>query len=130
MKKHILLIDDDKDELRLFVHALDDLNIRYKCTWAQSGEQALQQLRYLAPDIIFLDVNMPGKNGFEVLNDIKRMPEKKEIPVILFSTTMDHHINNMGLAFGATACIQKSNNVKSLSKVLDKFVTTEHVNLQ
>ncbi len=122
MKKHILLIDDDQDELNLLQDALQELAIPHKCTWAKSGRQALEQLRYLEPDIIFLDVNMPHMNGLECLAGIKQLPGRQKIPVILCSTGMNADISRSGLQAGAAACIKKANTFTELSAVLDKYL--------
>jgi len=122
MKKHILLIDDDPDELDLLQDALDEMAFEYKCTWAQSGGQALEMLRYLEPDIIFLDINMPNMNGLECLAAIKRLPDRDTIPVVLSSTGMNNDIKNKGIEIGAAACIKKANTFDELNAVLNKFL--------
>lgn len=122
MKKHILLIDDDIDELDLLQDALQEMAIPHKVTWAKSGSQALEQLRYLAPDIIFLDINMPNMNGLECLTFIKQLPDRENIPVILCSTGMNPDISRQGLQAGAAACVKKANTFNELSDVLNKYL--------
>jgi len=122
MKKHILLIDDDPDELSILQDALDEMAFEYKCTWANGGKQALEMLRYLEPDIIFLDVNMPNMNGLECLESIKQIPNRNNIPVVLASTGMNNDIKNKGMGIGASACIKKANTFDELNAVLNKFL--------
>lgn len=122
MKKHIVLIDDDEDELTLFIGALNQVNIPYKCTWAKSGEQALKQLLYFTPDIIFLDLNMPRMNGFECLAGIKQLPHLQPCPVILHSTTMTADARKEGLRLGAAACLAKSDTASELAVILTEFI--------
>lgn len=122
MKKHILLIDDDEDELTLFVDALNRVNIPYKCTWAKTGEQALKQLIYLTPDIIFLDLHMPCMNGLECLAAIKQQPRLQTCPVILHSTNMTPDWRNEGIRLGAAACLSKSNSSLELAAILSEFI--------
>src|SRR5882762_7867987 len=100
MKKHILLIDDDEDEVIMLTDALKQVNMPYKCTWAKSGEQAVSQLAYLTPDLIFLDINMPGMNGFECLAAIKQVPRLQSIPVVLHSSAMSEDYRRRGMELG------------------------------
>jgi DNA-binding NtrC family response regulator len=72
MKKHILLIDDDRDELTIFMDALADVPGSFKCTYASSASQGLQMLQYLHPDFIFIDYNLPPTNGLRLLSEIKK----------------------------------------------------------
>jgi CheY-like chemotaxis protein len=125
MKKHILLIDDDQDELHIFVEALKQVSIPYKCTWAKSGEQALEQLLYLKPDIIFLDLHMPGMGGLECLAAIKRLPGVQHIPVNLHSSVMTAELRGQGMRLGASACFEKSASISELADMLQELMTAE-----
>lgn len=66
MKKHILLVDDDKDEAMLFNEALKNVPGSFKCTYASSGLHALEMLNYIQPDFIFINFNMPVMNGADL----------------------------------------------------------------
>jgi CheY-like chemotaxis protein len=127
MKKHVLLIDDDEDELTLFIGALNQVNIPYKCTWAKSGEQALKQLIYLTPDIIFLDLNMPGMNGFECLAAIKEQSRLQTCPVILHSTAMTADWRDKGIRLGAAACLAKAGTPSELAVMLAELISIDEV---
>jgi CheY-like chemotaxis protein len=122
MKKHVLLIDDDEDELTLFIDALSQVKIPYKCTWAKNGEQALKQLLYLTPDIIFLDLNMPGMNGLECLAAIKQQPRLQDCPVILQSTAMTADWRDKGIRLGAASCLAKPNTSSELASILAEII--------
>lgn len=127
MKTHILLVDDDRDELAIFIEALDATGIEYKCTWAKSGEQALSQLQYITPHFIFLDLNLPGMNGFETLGAIKKMPLLTTTPVVLYSNGMTEDAVNKGMALGATGCLQKPDSIPLLAQALQSLFKEEHV---
>ncbi len=124
MKKHILLIDDEEDELIIFMDLLKKADFPCKCTWAKSGVQALSQLVYLAPDIIFLDVNMPGMNGLECLAAIRQMPHLQGTPVVLHSSVMSEDCCSKGQSLGAVACIEKTDTVSEVLKNLMASETT------
>lgn len=122
MTLHVLVIDDDEDELMVISKALESLNVPFKCTWATNGEQGLKQLPDLRPDIIFVDYKMPGMNGLECVSAIKRLTHCKSTPVILHSTVMEQCIKTVGLNLGAAACINKLESVPQLTQFLDCFL--------
>ena len=79
----ILLVDDSTDNLRLLSTMLQAQGYRVKKSI--SGEFALQSLEVIEPDLILLDVNMPGMNGYEVCETLKRQKKYQAIPIIFIS---------------------------------------------
>jgi CheY-like chemotaxis protein len=69
MKTHIFLIDDDINEMKIFVDALKEVTGAFKCTYASNGIHALKMLLYLKPEAIFVDYNMPVMNGLELTRE-------------------------------------------------------------
>ena len=128
MKKHIFIVDDDEDEMIFFTEAIKTLPVPHKCTWASNGPQALQQLPYLMPDIIFVDYNMPGMNGLECIQAMKGIPVCRSVPIILHSTKMDSELRIKGLKAGATACIGKQHSLQKLIYFL-KSLLPEYMQL-
>jgi chemotaxis family two-component system response regulator Rcp1 len=96
----ILLVEDNPGDVRLTKEALRDAKVRNKIFVAKDGVEAMEFLRkegsftdMQTPDLILLDLNLPRKNGREVLTEIKNDPELKRIPVvILTSSTADEDI--------------------------------------
>lgn len=91
-KINILLADDDTSDRLLFKEALDELPLSTVLTTVTNGEQLIEHLinsRQNMPDVLFLDLHMPRKNGFESLGLIKRSTELENLPVIIFSTDSD-----------------------------------------
>ena len=89
---HILLADDDLGDCMLFKDALEELPIATRLTIVHNGEQAVEELNregMKLPDVLFLDLNMPRKNGFAALGEIKRHPELEKLPVIIISTSSE-----------------------------------------
>ncbi|OQP40772.1 hypothetical protein A4H97_14230 [Niastella yeongjuensis] len=88
-EKIILLIDDDVDDRYLFSRAakLEKNNIH--CVTAESGQDAMGLLNKMPqlPQLIFLDINMPGMNGWEFLAQFKKYEPFKNIPVLIYSTS-------------------------------------------
>jgi DNA-binding response OmpR family regulator len=122
MLKHILLIDDDKDELEILNNALEAAGIEGLCTWASDAEQALVMLQDSIPDAIFLDLNMPRINGLACLKEIKKIKELVNIPVILYSTCINDETRKRASETGASWCIQKTVSVMALAKDLNTIL--------
>src|SRR5689334_20251796 len=118
MKKHVLLVDDDMDELFLFNEALKEVPGSYKCTYASSGAQALEMLNYIQPDFIFVDYNLPIQDGVEVLNGIKKDKKISDIPVFLYSSSLTKDVNSAAISLGAAGCIRKPNSIGMMTMVL------------
>ena len=79
--KKILLVDDEESIHMLYRQELEDEG--YKVHSSLTGTDALQIVKIMSPDLVILDINMPGMNGIEVLREIKRINPK--LPVVLFS---------------------------------------------
>lgn len=117
----ILLADDDKDDSTLFQDILHELPLSTHLTTVYNGEQLMQllnQTNELLPDVLFLDLNMPRKNGFDCLSEIKRSEKLKLLPVIIFSTSYEPEIVSMLYKNGAQFYIRKPNSYTQLKKII------------
>jgi signal transduction histidine kinase/CheY-like chemotaxis protein len=81
----VLLVDDDIEVLQLFSRMLASSTRGYRLTRAKSGRRALQLLRERKPDVLLLDLFMPGMDGFQVLQAKSRDPDIRDIPVVIVS---------------------------------------------
>jgi CheY-like chemotaxis protein len=105
---YILMVDDDEDDQLLFKEALKQVNNGLRCDTATNGADALQKLKFVrAPDMIFLDLNMPIMNGFECLKALKKEQFYRHIPVIIFTTANDTATIEKSRQLGATAFFHK-----------------------
>lgn len=93
---HILLVEDNKGDIVLTTEALEDGKIMNSLSVVRDGEEAIRYLEksgeYLdkpEPDLVLLDINLPKKNGHEVLQYIKESPDLKHIPVVMLTTSSD-----------------------------------------
>ena len=91
---HILIVEDNDDDVVLIEAAFTDGSLQASYDVVRDGEEAMTYLRHEAeydrarrPDLILLDINMPRKNGFEVLDELKQDPELKYLPVIMLTTS-------------------------------------------
>ena len=84
----ILYVDDDPDDRQIFEEAVKSIGKGHVCITAQDGLDALSYLSmHEAPDIIFLDLNMPLMDGKSCLTAIRENKENDKLPVIIFTTT-------------------------------------------
>jgi CheY-like chemotaxis protein len=118
MKQHILLVDDDKDEMEILTDALRKVAINCKCTWAKDSLHALEILAYLKPDIIFVDYNMPKMNGIVCIRAIRQLTGYSEVPLVLYSNLNDEAIFKEALAAGVTTCLRKTASFNELCQNL------------
>ena len=89
---HIYIADDDDDDCLLFGDVLRELEGQTKLTTASNGAELMDALEAIAgvtnlPHLLFLDLNMPIKNGIECLVEIKHNPKLRHLPVIIYSTS-------------------------------------------
>jgi len=85
--KSVLVVDDKPEVLQLFARMLSSAHRGYQVLRATSGQQALSMLRERQPDVMMLDLIMPGIDGFQVLREKSQDPSIREIPVIVISAT-------------------------------------------
>ena len=83
----IILADDDRDDHDFFKDALMDIAPSVTLSIVENGDELLALLKHYVPDFIFLDLDMPCKNGLECLTEIKSNTMLREIPVVIFSST-------------------------------------------
>ncbi|MDB5210525.1 MAG: rcp1 2 [Sediminibacterium sp.] len=122
----LLLADDDIDDCDLFKEALEELQLSTELNIVHNGEHLMQLLADNAgalPKVLFLDLNMPKKNGFECLAEIKQDDGLKDLPVIIFSTSFDRDIVNLLYDKGAHYYISKPNEFDKLKSVIHKALS-------
>ena len=120
-KLNILLADDDLDDCNFFKEALEALPVTTNLTTVNDGEQLMNYLLENTdhlPHVLFLDINMPRKNGFECLSDIKHHDKLKDLPVVMFSTSNAQDKINILFKTGADVYIHKPSNFAQLVQVI------------
>jgi CheY-like chemotaxis protein len=121
----IVLADDDTDDCIFFRDALDDLKVTVSLTIVNDGEELMQFLLSRSaptPDAIYLDLNMPRKNGYECLVEIKKDVRLKLLPVIIFSTSQTDEMVDKVYQSGAGYYIRKPAEYKDLKDVIMKSI--------
>ncbi|WP_434686612.1 hybrid sensor histidine kinase/response regulator [Pseudanabaena minima] len=101
----VLVVDDNPTNLSVLVNLLRDVGLRVLV--ATDGESAIEQITYIKPDLILLDVMMPGIDGFETCQRLKANPETVKIPII-FMTALSETVDKVrGLSLGAVDYVTK-----------------------
>jgi CheY-like chemotaxis protein len=117
------LIDDDIDEQDFFEMALTELNNGVQLIYGNDSRTAVKKLKRenFVPDYIFIDINMPQLNGWECLQEIRKIPHLAHIPIAIYSTSIpaDHKVRAGGAH--VTAFIRKQPNIPALVDVLRDF---------
>lgn len=120
----ILLADDDADDRELFEEALSDIHPNAVLTTAQDGEELMFILKnYHKPDLLFLDLNMPRKNGKECLYEIVKHPELRKIPIIIYSTSVNPTDIEETFSLGAILFFRKPNSYEELKRNVSEIFT-------
>lgn len=123
---HIILADDDEDDRMFFTDAFEELKISTKVQTYNDGSELMDYLNNedaILPEILFLDLNMPKKNGIECLNEIKANEKFSDIAIAIYSTSSsEEHIEETFVS-GANIYIKKPNDFETLKKVLSDVVT-------
>lgn len=103
-RMNVLIVDDMPTNIKILGETLKK---EYDISFARSGTKALEMVAAQCPDLILLDIMMPGMDGYEVLRRIKDSPEHAHIPVIFISARDDEKDETFGLALGAVDYITK-----------------------
>lgn len=121
----IVLADDDESDRANFVDAFEELKVKSNVHTFKDGVELMQYIEddnFSKPSIIFLDLNMPGKNGLECLKEIRANPKLKEIVVAIYSTSSSEKDIESTYINGANVYIKKPNDFSTLKQVLERVV--------
>ncbi|WP_426064289.1 response regulator [Flavobacterium sp. DSP2-3-1] len=123
---NICLADDDEDDRLFFTDAFDELKINTKVSTFNDGVALMNYLNNedsVLPSVLFLDLNMPKKNGVECLLEIKKNEKLSDIAIAIYSTSSsEEHIEETFIN-GANIYIKKPNDFEDLKKILAEVVT-------
>ncbi|WP_432221926.1 response regulator [Flavobacterium sp. TMP13] len=117
----LLLADDDMDDRLFFQDAVEDLFSTTTLSTVSDGVELMEFLtnnRDQLPDVLFLDLNMPRKSGYECLLEIKSTESLKLLPVVIFSTSLDIDMVNKLYEIGAHYYIRKPGDFSILKKAI------------
>lgn len=120
MAKKILVIDDEPELVKAITVRLKASG--YKIIPAYDGQQGLDIAKKIKTDLILLDLIMPKKNGYEVCKDLKSNPRTKDIPILIFTASGQHDMEQECMAAGAGAVVMKPFETAALLELMNKFL--------
>ncbi|MDZ7719899.1 MAG: response regulator [Balneolaceae bacterium] len=122
-KLSIILAEDDFDDRLLFEEAIEELPVSVQIKTFNNGDELMEWLtrnNNKLPDALFLDLNMPRKNGFATLGEIKRNTKLQDLPVIIFSTATNEEMIKQVFKDAAHYYIKKPTDFRKLKELLYK----------
>jgi len=130
-KKIILLVEDSPDDEYLTIQALQDNNISNKIIVVHDGYEAMEYLFcsgkyverdiYDLPEIILLDINLPKKNGLEVLKKIRENEITELLPVIILTSSKEEQDMYLGYKLGANSYVRKPVDFEQFSNAIKQL---------
>ena len=117
MRRRVLVIDDDPD-VCLLVSAMLEPAL-YEVHGAEAGESGVVLANEALPDVILLDLQMPGMGGYQVIQLLREREQTARIPIVLLTASDDPALNRKAYAAGAHACIPKPFRREALIAVIE-----------
>lgn len=125
---NIFLTDDDLDDCMFFSDALNELKINSILTVTSNGVELMDVLVTVVPPppyVIFLDLNLPKKNGFECLKEIRDNKKLMNIPVVVLSTSSNRDFIEQSYKYGANYYICKPKSFSLLKKSIETVLSLD-----
>ena len=120
VRPRVLIVDDERKNRQLIEVMLGDEH--YELATASSGEEALARILARRPDLVLLDVMMPGMDGYQVAARLKGDPATARLPIIMLSALSDRNSMSHGRAAGAEAFLAKPVNGGELRQQVQKLL--------
>ncbi|AWH86586.1 response regulator [Flavobacterium album] len=123
-KLHLVLAEDDQDDRLFFKNVFDKLRLSHTLDVCEDGIALMNYLNTAEkiPDIIFLDLAMPGKSGIECLKEIKRNPRLREITIAIYTSFNIPTLAEEAFILGANVFIKKPDDHEELRKILSETI--------
>lgn len=124
-KLKIALAEDDEDDRFLFEEAIKEIQIKTKLSLHFNGQELMEYLtspNVALPQLVFLDLNMPVKNGLQCLKEIRGNSVLKDLSVAIYSTSCSEQDIEETFINGANIYINKPNNFSKLKEVVEKVL--------
>ncbi|SDE46040.1 Response regulator receiver domain-containing protein [Pricia antarctica] len=122
---NIALADDDADDRMFFGEALQELALQVKLSLFKNGQELMDFLnlpKITLPNLIVLDLNMPGKNGMECLREIRRDPRLKNVLIAIYSTSSSEKDIEDTFLGGANIYIKKPSSFTQLRETVERVL--------
>ena len=121
MVRKVIVVDDNPDVIFSVKNGLEDISPDYQITGVESGEKCLELLQTESPDLILLDIMMPGMSGWKTYDKIKENDTWKHIPIVFLTARTDKVAKNAG-GFLGEDYIEKPFDIDDLRGRIDKIL--------
>lgn len=121
----IVLADDDIDHSLIFQKIINDVDPQKAVTVFNNGNELLEFLSATTPNLLFLDLNMPCKNGFDCLKEIKRMPHLTNMKIVVYSNSSQMNDIHQSYFFKADLYMVKPFSVEQLKLALKNVLNLQ-----
>jgi DNA-binding response OmpR family regulator len=115
-KKVVLLVDDEPAILQATLTGLKDRGFTVKA--ADGAEEAMKVIHKIKPSIIVSDLVMPGTNGFELFQEVRKEQKYKSIPFVFLTAVDDYYAKKFGKELGSAAYITKPVDLDELERII------------
>lgn len=121
----VLLAEDDIDDVLIFDLAVKQIKISIQLRHAKDGEELFKLLKEAIPDLIFLDIHMPCKDGFTCILEIRQNPDYNNVPVIMY--TSYYHLKEIENTYksGANFFLIKTASISELAENLKRIFSVD-----
>ena len=121
MKKTIMVVDDNPDVIYSLKKGLEGTTAEYDIIGAENGQQCFELLQSKVPDLIILDIMMPGMSGWQIFDKLKENASWQSIPIVFLTARTDDTAKKAG-GFLGEDYIEKPFNIKDLKYRIDKIL--------
>lgn len=110
----------------IFFEALKILPGDFKCTYTDNPHHALEMLKFLTPDFIISDFNLPQMDGLTVYHEIMKHQRLKTVPFFLYSSKVNNQMKAEAIKLGASGVIEKPESIQKMKTVLEDILLSEY----
>lgn len=125
----ILNVDDDIDDREMFQAAINAIDPNLACLQFESGSKALEYIANaeVAPDFLFIDINMPKMNGYECIEQIRQIPGNNQIVIVMYSTAFNPKQQKDYKDLDITTYLKKTSKFSELVQSIKKLLSDSKV---
>jgi CheY-like chemotaxis protein len=120
---HILMADDDKDDYLILKEAAEKADEKFQVSYAGNWLELWRFILKTLPDVLFLDINMPVKNGIECLQLIRQERKYDNIPILIYSTSVSKSDIDKAYQNGANYFIVKPNAIDDITNIITRLIS-------
>jgi CheY-like chemotaxis protein len=120
---HILMADDDKDDFLILQEAAEKAGEKLQLSYAGNWLELWRFILKTLPDILFLDINMPVKDGIECLQLLRKERKYDKVPILIYSTSISKADIDSAYRNGANYFIVKPSAIDDITKIIQKLIS-------